>query len=486
MSLIYQPSQFQRHLWNDYTMADQDAARAESDGRARYEAFPDWAAEMFHYFHADTPDRMETPAPGSDVFQRFDAAMQDVPEVTDLRAQTVGNDTWAGVVTTSMIDDLLKNVAAPDAQVEDVREDAATADYLERLLADADHRGDEEECEAIEDALDEMYGEMEKKGAAASEEADLLDMTNVRQALRNAAANASEQIAQMQAMIDSYGVGLDKHSGRKAQMEAGRKLSKLVGDNERLRKIAELAGRLRRIASEQQRRKPRFGAGERVGRKFSNDLGNLCFRELVYGAPGMRHVFAAKYAESNLACNEKADKQKDHKGPIVMCLDSSGSMMAGDADVWAAAVCLAFMQVAKEQDRGFAIVHFGSSVLRVDKFPGKDAMTPEAITDAVNFFAADGGTNFMRSLDCAVDVIREQGEFKQADIVMVTDGRCSISPQWKIKWNRNRDELDFRCHSILVGTATRKEINESFSDETVVLQDAMRDEHDMHHIFGKV
>jgi len=485
-NLIYRPSEFQRHLWNDHTLADENAARAEADGRDRYEAFPDWAAEMFHFFHADTPERLEEPAAGSEVFQRLDAAMRDVPQVTDLRAQTVGNDTWAGMVTSSMIDDLLRKVPAPSTPVEDVRSDADVVEYLERLLADAEDRGDDEECEAIEETLDEILDGMGEKRDAAEGAAEELDMTQVRQALRDAAANANGQIAAMQAMIDAYGIGLDVHSGRKAQMAVGNQLAKVVNDNARLRKIAELAGRLRRIASDQQRRKPRKGAGERVGRRFSNDLGNLCFRELVYGTPGMRHVFAAKYAERSLACTEKADKQKDHKGPIVMCLDSSGSMGAGDADVWAAAVCLAFMQVAKEQNRGFAIVHFGHGVLRVDQFPGKDAMTPEAITDAVSFFAADGGTNFMDSLDRCVEVIREQGEFKQADIVMVTDGRARVTDEWLAKWNRDRDELDFACNSILVGSATRTEINEQFSDETVVLRDAMADERDMHHLFGKV
>ncbi len=486
-SLIYDASEFERHLWADHTIADQSAAQAESSGAKRYEAFPSFAAEMFHYFHADEPRRVEEPGPGAEIFEKLDRAMREVPEVSDLRAQTVGNDTWSGVVTTSMIDELLHKIPAPaNEPVADLREDEEAIEYLERLLAQAEEAGDTEQAEAAEETLNEMLDGLDAKRDAASQAAEELDMTDVRQAMRKAAKKAEKAIGEAQAMIEAYGVGLDEHSGRKAQMSVGAKLAKIVGGNERLKKIAEMAGRLRRIATEQQRRKPRFGAGERVGRRFSNDLGKLCFRELVNGAPGLRHVFAAKYAERSLACVEKADRPKENKGPIVMVLDSSGSMSAGDADAWAAAVCLAFMDVAKQQRRAFAVVHFGYSVLRVDVFENREAMTPEAITSAVSFFAADGGTNFEDSLDRAVQIIREQGAFKKADIVMVTDGQAPISDAWKARWNAAKQELEFSCYSILVGTYCDKRTNELFSDDTVALADALRDEKAMHAFFGKV
>ncbi|HUX15273.1 MAG TPA: hypothetical protein VMW52_02310, partial [Phycisphaerae bacterium] len=162
------------------------------------------------------------------------------------------------------------------------------------------------------------------------------------------------------------------------------------------------------------------------------------------------------------------------------------SMSSGDADVWAAAVCLAYMDVAKTQKRDFAIVHFGTNVLRVDRFVGRESMTPEAICSAVNFFACDGGTNFEDSLSAAVQIIREEGAFKKADIIMVTDGQAPITDSWMEKWEADRDELDFSCYSILVGSYCDKQTNEKFSDDVAVLADAIRDEKAMHAMFGKV
>jgi len=486
-NLIYDASEFDRHLWSDHTLADKSAARAETDGRRRYEAFPDFAAEMFHYFHADEPRLLDEPASGAEVFDKLHKAMLDVPELNDLRAQTVGNDSWSGIVTTSVIDDLLANLPPHSNQpVADLRGDEEAIEYLEKLLEEAEEQGLEEQAEALEESIDELLEDLDAKREAAEEAAEEIDMTDARQAVRKAVKKAEEAIQSQQSMLEAYGIGLDQHSGRQAKMAMGAKLSSLVGDSERLKKIAELAGRLKRIASEQQRRKPRFGAGERVGRRFDNDLGSMCFRELVYGAPGLRHVFGSKYTSRTLACVEKADKVKDQRGPIVMVLDSSGSMSSGNADVWAAAVCLAFMNIAKEQKRDFAIVHFGSTVLRTDVFEGRESMTPEAVTEAVNFFAACGGTEFEPCLSHAVDIIREQGAFQKADIVMVTDGQGRTSDAWLKQWEQDRNELDFSCYSVLVGPHTSRESNERFSDETVVLADALRDEADMHSFFGKV
>lgn len=484
--LIYDASDYQRYLWNDHKMADEAAQGAELAATERYEAFPEFAEEMYHFFHADEPERLAEPGSGSEVFQQLDSAMNQVPEVGDLRAQTIGNDRWAGIVTASMIDTLLTKVPAPDSQIMDPRGDEETMAYLERLLADAQAASDTEQAEQLEQTMGEILDGLETKREACEAAADAMDPTGVRQAIRTAVSRAKGEIKAEQQLMDAFSIGTDKHDGRTVSMAIGAKLAKLVGSNERLRKIAEFAGRLRRIASEEQRNKPRFGCGERVDRKPDNDLARLCHRELVYGAGELLHVFGARYAERSLTCIEKAERPKERQGPIVMVLDSSGSMRNGDADVWAAAVCLAYMDVARKQGRDFAIVHFGSTVLRTDVFIGKGAMTAEAITDAINFFAADGGTNFEESLTAAAKIIRDAGAFLKADIVMITDGCASVSDAWLAKFAEDRTELEFRVYSVLVGAHCQGVVNRKFSDEVEHLSNAIKDEKQMHHLFGKV
>ena len=86
----------------------------------------------------------------------------------------------------------------------------------------------------------------------------------------------------------------------------------------------------------------------------------------------------------------------------------------------------------------------------------------------------------------AVKIIRETGEFKNADIVMVTDGCASVSNAWLDSYEQAKAELDFSCYSVLVGSYCKGEVNEKFSDEVEHLANAIRDEEQMHHLFGKV
>ena len=67
-----------------------------------------------------------------------------------------------------------------------------------------------------------------------------------------------------------------------------------------------------------------------------------------------------------------------------------------------------------------------------------------------------------------------------------TDGQAPITDSWMEKWEADRDELDFSCYSILVGSYCDKQTNEKFSDDVAVLADAIRDEKAMHAMFGKV
>src|SRR6185312_10631442 len=80
------------------------------------------------------------------------------------------------------------------------------------------------------------------------------------------------------------------------------------------------------------------------------------------------------------------------KGPLVVCLDKSGSM-AGAADIWATAVALALLEVAQRQRRPFALLSFDARVKdEVIVAPGE--MLPEGAL----FIGCAGGTDICRVL----------------------------------------------------------------------------------------
>jgi Mg-chelatase subunit ChlD len=50
-------------------------------------------------------------------------------------------------------------------------------------------------------------------------------------------------------------------------------------------------------------------------------------------------------------------KEKEGKGPLIVCIDNSGSM-AGEREEWAKGFALGLLTIAKKQKREFCIIHF--------------------------------------------------------------------------------------------------------------------------------
>lgn len=479
----YNVSGFQSHLWDYHKMTDGSARKSEKQGVERYKGFGEFSEEIYHRLFSETESPLDEPVEGSNVFQKLHDEMGKLPELDDLKARCMGNERWSGIGTSSMIDTLLSDVEPPDEQLPDMRGDVECSQFLERLK---ERTTDPEKLKQVEEMIAEHKGDVVEHQKLIDNEVSKMDDTEIRNAVRKAVDVANGAIDEEERIMDAFGCGDGEHSGRAASGSAGRKLSQVVKNSERLKKIAELAGRLRRIAQEEQRQKPREGTDDIAGIELGRDLAKMVPTEGFFMSDEVEGVFARRFAEGTLSQIEMSQKPPKQQGPIVMVLDSSGSMSHGDSDVWAAAVCLSFLEIAKSQGRAFSVIHFGREVLRVDSFEGKEDMTIEAILDTVQFFAADGGTNFMSPLDVAVMKIKDFGAFKDADIVMVTDGNARVSPDWLANFKESQGEYDFDVYSILVGGYTNTETAKKFSTEVVKLDEVLKDDSAMHKFFGIV
>ncbi len=480
-NLCYDVTPYQRNLWRYRKMVEPGLRDSERSGEERYEAFPSFAGEIFHRLYADEPKQLDEPAIGADVFSNKHDEIGKLPEFEDLRGQCLGNEEWAGVGTGAIIDTLLDQVDAPADQVEDPCSDINAEGMVKELLA----RANPEDKEAIEEAVAEIRGRIKEKTDAAKLAAAMTDPSQVRRAVRDGCKKAKEEIEERKRFISAF-AGANQHDGRGARKDAGRKLAGMVKDNDRMKRIAELAGRLRRIALDQQSRKPRRGTEEVAGIELGADLSRIVPTEILYTEEGIEGVFARKLFEHSLVQLEMSKTPRKEQGPIVVLLDSSGSMRGNNADAWAAAVALAFLEIARKQKRAFAIVHFGSKVLWINQWAARVQMSIESIVEAVNFFAADGGTDFQGPLLEGIKIIKTQGGFEKADIVMVTDGYAAVSNDWLTRYKQKKEQLDFRCFSILVGGSTNVATSELFSDEVVLLDDALASDEAMHKFFKEV
>lgn len=217
-------------------------------------------------------------------------------------------------------------------------------------------------------------------------------------------------------------------AGGAVDVEQVKRLIKALRQNPRLRKIADLAGRMRRIAATKRRQKVQHGADEINDVEQGSDLARLLPSETVkLRHPTLRLLLLRQITERQALQYRLEGRETKGKGPVVVLVDKSGSM-EGARDTWATAVALAVLAEAQRERRAFALIPFDHHVKAVHVVtPG--ATLPE---DAL-FYAATGGTCIASAMRRALDVIGAEPGMRKADVVLITDGGSSTGEAADLK-----------------------------------------------------
>ncbi len=311
-----------------------------------------------------------------------------------------------------------KRDAALRAWAESVHAACAELPAFARLADEC--RGDPD---AAALAVEELLRELEPKLGEAP------DAQRLRPMLRGACQRASAAIEELR---DGFGglehvafgraAGTGSVTGAPRPMPASVGLARRLRDDERLRRIALLAGRFKRIAARKRRERVYHGADEIVDIELGADLGRLLPAELArLTHPRLRLAMHRDLAERRCLQYRLDGVESLGKGPLVVCLDKSGSI-DGDPDVWATAVALALLDVAHHERRPFALLGFDERVKH-------EAIVRhgEALPEAALFVACGGGTDIGNVLRRGLNIIEEHpGALRRADIVLITDGESPI------------------------------------------------------------
>ncbi|KAF4405708.1 VWA domain-containing protein, partial [Streptomyces lycii] len=228
----------------------------------------------------------------------------------------------------------------------------------------------------------------------------------------------------------------------------------------RLADWAELIGRFRQMAGGERARKVENTAGELIGVTLGDDLSRLVPSELAHlGLPGLRAVFAARYAAGELMLYDSQGEQSSGRGAVIVCVDTSHSMLvAGPGGVtreaWAKACALALLDQARHAGRDFVGILFSSAdQLRVFRFPaGRPAGIAEVLDFAESFLG--GGTSYQTPLTAAGELLEEElddAARARGDIVMITDDECGVTQEWMRGWNEAKHRLGFRLFGLAIG-----------------------------------
>lgn len=252
-------------------------------------------------------------------------------------------------------------------------------------------------------------------------------------------------------------------------------LARVIQNNRSIKDLARKMGR--NYISEEKKKKSRIPEASRSevhGTHRSDDVMRLLPSELVnLEDETLESLFYARLLEKNLLTyelsgtqmidGETTEDQQKRTGPVVACLDTSGSM-SGDPMLKAKALLLAIANILKQEDRSLHVLLFGSNG-ELREF----AMDAENnATGLLQFLQKGfgGGTDFETPLKRATEIISQKPDYIKADILMVSDGECNLSDDFTVWLKKETTRLDCSIYSVLCAGGR---VKDRFSDEVVVL-----------------
>ena len=195
---------------------------------------------------------------------------------------------------------------------------------------------------------------------------------NLRRQVGRGCASASSAIDEARESLEGVaGVGCVGWGSSVGTYQPGkpREVLQQIRSDPRLKRVAAMAGRFKRIAAGRLRQKVKHAVGEVADIERGDALERLLPSELGrFVQPKLKLAFLRDLHERSAL--QYAMRGQDHvgKGPLVVCLDKSGSM-DGARDEWASSMALALLDVAHREKRPFALLTFDAAVRTKDVVP---------------------------------------------------------------------------------------------------------------------
>lgn len=336
----------------------------------------------------------------------------------------------------TMLDDLAAGIATIEAAGK-LNEELRTRPELKKVL-DACRKAQKQQQQGDEQGASETMQQVQQflQGTA----------TEVRQAMRAATKAGKQKVDDLDQILRGW--GLEPGDLKTVPLGDRLKLVDRITQDRRMKQVSDLVGRFRNLARAKQKDKVRKDRDEIHSIKLGNDLEHVLPQELAsLRHPTLKLDFYRKFTEKALLQYDLKAKEAQGRGPIVALIDISGSMRGQPLD-WAIAVALGLVDTASRQKRRAKIIFFDTEVKKEVEF-GPSERDIHKIMDIAETGAA-GGTNYEPALLAAKQTI-ETVNYKNADIVMVTDGYCDISDSFLQQFNEAKKRLEFQCYTVLIG-----------------------------------
>jgi uncharacterized protein with von Willebrand factor type A (vWA) domain len=264
--------------------------------------------------------------------------------------------------------------------------------------------------------------------------------------------------------------------------------AKLLENDESLKELADLLGRQTRaqISYEKELRdkvviksswQPKHAyKGEINGLRYSNDISAVLPSELsLMNNPAAKKLFQLKFAQKQLLSydyqlleeeqeeskekEETTVEKKEPKGPIIICVDTSGSMQGTPENI-AKTITFALSKIAIEEERKCYLISFSTNIETLDLTDFSD----NPIGKLVQFLRMSfhGGTDATPALKHAVKMLSEN-EWKNADVLMISDFVMQSLDNDIKEQIESAQEDNTNFHSLVIGGSGNNAAINSFN-----------------------
>jgi uncharacterized protein with von Willebrand factor type A (vWA) domain len=488
--LVYQVSEWDAFQWEDYLERHPKQKRSLSVGEQKIFSFRVFASEVFHRLYAVEPKILKSPTSEAQWAMKAHQTLSEIPEFNQLittieveaASDTLKKWQLAGVGAASFCEQIAQSLPIPQKTLvnpQTLRQQfLAARKRLKQLLAQAQTQQKildapnsqtaqiQTATQIIEQLAPQIADLQEQLEAIATEGTIAVELAQTyadeicslfSKEVVDALSYATEAVRRTADALNAFSWGSQSGSlGTGGSISKKLQLASLVLQKPKLVRIAKLAGRMKLMAAKKQRSKTTSDGTAVHSVETGNNLQGLLPSELAKLAiPGMRPLFLKDYSERSLLQYQLKSKERQGKGPIVVCLDSSGSM-AGELEEWSKAVAIALFSIANRQKRTCRILHFTNRVERVDDFIGGQ-LDPLKLVESMESFY-NGGTNWEVPLDSALEVIHSSPNYRKADIVMITDGDCAVSSFWLDEFKQQQRKLEFTTFGVLLGRSSQQSL----------------------------
>ena len=268
----------------------------------------------------------------------------------------------------------------------------------------------------------------------------------LRRAMAQGISKANKEAGENEDVKNALGWSED--GGEFQQLSIADK-TKVLEQAKRMKHMADIVGKIKNITKRTQQTKIKSDQVEICGVSIGDNIVRVLPQELLYlSHPALKLDFYRRMSEKQLLQYELKQKEELGRGSIVVLLDDSGSMYGNDRRELARGACLGLLDIAKHDHRNFAVNIFAGNGAEWKREYPKGILTIQETLELMDA-SLGGGTYYDKPMKWALEKVQED-TFKDADIVLITDGDCDLSEKSIEEVIKLKKELNTKIHCISV------------------------------------